>query len=143
MRYIFVFLMLFTSVSAWAVQFQAKKTPRSTATAESEVKLLTDLVACVKTGKTVKGIHLCSKSLFPAMMSKADRHRLLAWFELPVSLAYPKKCTEAETEFVLEEQKAKAKHILCSSYDQAGLNKKVLFFIGEESGTLRLLNIKD
>lgn len=146
MKHLILILMTFAfAVPTFAVKFPMKKAPRSTAATEliSEVQLLKDIVSCVQKGKSVKDVHSCAKNFFPATMSKADRHRLLAWFEMPYEVSYPEKCAEDVKDFLPEEMKAKAKTILCANYNKARLNKKVLFFIGDESGSLRLLNIKD
>jgi hypothetical protein len=149
MKYVILITLLISQVSFAVTMKPAPKTAptknRMTANTDysAEIKVLSSLIGCVKTGTSPDGIRACSKDLLSESLKQKHRDLVLTWFEQQVEISYPAACPASDLEFIDKAVLAKSKTTLCSNFSRGDQTRQVMFFMSEEKGQPRLLNLKE
>lgn len=149
MKFLILISLLISQVSFAVTMKPAPKSAptknRMTANTDysAEIKMLSSIIGCVKSGKTPDEIRTCSKDQLSESLKQKHRDVLLTWFEQQVEISYPTACPASDLEFIDKAMLAKSKATLCSTFPRVNQTRQVMFFISEENGQPRLFNLKE
>lgn len=141
MKYL-ILTILFVAQTSFAITFKPKPA-RTAANAEPGIKLVYNLLDCVKPGNAEPKIHDCAKQFLSSTLKPSQVNLILSWLQQMSVIEHPSVCPAGETKFYPQEIINKTKVALCSSMDIEGRKKKIVFLLTEEKGTLRLFNINN